>query len=414
MHPYPTDTGDPELTPVIFTGDALDVLRTLPDSSVDAVITDPPYGLTDIPPKRVVDAITRWAAGERDFVPDGKGFMSARWDRFVPPPAIWDECLRVLRPGGHLAAFSGARTQDLMGMSIRLAGFELRDSLAWISASRFPKGAEPAREIAKQLGDGAPEAVQWQGWSTALKPAVEPIVLARKPLDGNVATNLLTHGVGALHTDAVRVPFASEADETESKTKNRHATFGSTQGGNNVYGDYSGVAHKDYDAEGRFPPNVLLDGVAAAALDEQSGRTRSRSAKPRQSKESGDGWRTRHTGAEYDDVGGASRFFPRIEVPFHYAGRAVPGERPVVAGADGRQIKHTTVKPVALMSWLVRLLCPAGGQVLDPFAGSGTTLEAARDAGMRSIGVELDPDHVRLIEKRLSTAPGPERSRIAS
>lgn len=401
---------DTSPTITIHTGEALTVLRTMPSMSVDVVICDPPYGLSDLPSARVTQAITEWVGGNTEFVPDGRGFMSMMWDRFVPPPAVWAECLRVLKPGGHLAAFSGARTQDLMGLSIRLGGFEIRDTLAWISASRFPKGAKVSEAVAKLSPD---DAARWGGWSTTLKPAVEPIILARRPLEGSVAANLIGHGVGALNTDAVRVPFRDAADEAESKGKNRHGDYGTLNGGNAVYGDYGTEVRGNYDAEGRFPPNALFDPAAAAALDAQSGHSQSRKGKPRASSESGPGYRMRATGSEYDDFGGASRFFPVIDTPFFYAGRAPVSERPVVAGADGTPLRHVSVKPLALMVWLCKLLCPPDGTVLDPFAGSGTALEAARNSGFHSVGIELDPDHVRLIDKRLATEPGPDRGQVA-
>lgn len=138
----------------VYLGDCRKVLRELPDNSVDSIVTDPPYGLSNTTPELVSKAIVRWVSGERDFIPDGKGFMGKDWDAFVPPPAVWDECFRVLKPGGHVLAFFGSRTMDLGQLSIRLAGFEIRDNIAWMYGSGFPK----SMDIGKKLND-------WQGWA---------------------------------------------------------------------------------------------------------------------------------------------------------------------------------------------------------------------------------------------------------
>ena len=181
----------------IHHGGALDVLRAMPDESVHSIVTDPPYGLSNTDPRHVAETIARWGSGDREYVPSGRGFMGKEWDAFVPPVAVWDECLRVLKPGGHLLAFAGSRTADLMGLAIRLAGFEMRDSLAWIYGSGFPK----SHDVGKSTG-----AEQWEGWGTALKPAHEPIIMARKPLaEKTVARNVLAHGTGAINVDACRV-----------------------------------------------------------------------------------------------------------------------------------------------------------------------------------------------------------------
>ena len=206
----------------IIHGDCLEELKKLEDNSVDAVVTDPPYGLSNTKPQQVADVLKAWVTGDTVSVPAKRGgFMGADWDSFVPPPAVWEECMRVLKPGGHMAVFAGARTQDLMGLSIRLAGFEIRDTLGWVYGSGFPKSQNIARQLDKTLGEdvligksfntagggdresefannGRSEAhkqwspmsdaaKQWDGWGTALKPAIEPIILARKPLDGTVA-----------------------------------------------------------------------------------------------------------------------------------------------------------------------------------------------------------------------------------
>jgi DNA modification methylase len=359
----------------LYSGDAIDVLRGLPENSVDSICTDPPYGLADLPVKKVTAALTQWMTGDRAFIPGGQGFMGAAWDRFVPPPALWDEVYRVLKPGGYLLSFAGTRTQDLMGMSIRLAGFKIKDQLQWLRADSFAKTKH------------------------ALKPGYEPIIMAQKPLDGTIAHNIEVWGTGGLNIDAVRTAFRNEADERESKDKNKHGEYGTGQGGNTVFGDYSMIApRKDYDAPGRWPTNILLDETTARQIDAASPSSKSRKSAPR-SAENGDGWRMTATGAEYDDEGGPSRFYPVFEedaAPFFYAGRATAKERPVVDG-----VGHTTVKPLSVMSWGIRLITPAGGIVLDPFAGSGTTGEAARLGGFRSILVEAHEPHLPLIVQRM-------------
>lgn len=225
---------DPSTSALIVHGTALDHLRSMPDESVDSVVCDPPYGLSSTGPRHVTEAITRWVSGDREFIPSGTGFMGRSWDSFVPPPALWDECLRVLKPGGHLAAFAGSRTMDLMALSIRLSGFDIRDSLAWIYGSGMPHGQDVGKAIAKQSGEEAAE--PWRDWNTALKPAFEPIVLARKPLSApTVAGNVLEHEVGALNIGATRIAHRSAADLAESTEKNRHSDFGTAPGGNAVY-----------------------------------------------------------------------------------------------------------------------------------------------------------------------------------
>ena len=387
----------------LYHGDCLEELKKLEDNSVDAVITDPPYGLSNTKPQQVADVLKAWVTGDTVSVPAKRGgFMGKDWDSFVPPPAVWEECMRVLKPGGHMAVFAGARTQDLMGLSIRLAGFEIRDTLGWIYGSGMPKSHNVSKAIDRAAGKLAPEstgftvagyshnpdklqhtapsrgyippkpvtdgAKRWDGWGTALKPAIEPIILARKPLEGTVANNVLSHGVGGLNIDACRVDGASA------------------------------------DA-GRFPANVLLDEHAAKEMDKQSGYQRDGVAVQRNRKNSESNpngiYRSHVRESEPDQTfgsgGGASRFFP----VFKYQAKAPKRERPVIEREDGSKIQHPTVKPVALMEWLVELITPPGGTVLDPFAGSGTTLQAALSKDFTPIGIEQDADYIELIKERL-------------
>lgn len=419
---------------VLHHGDCLDVLATLPDASVDAVVTDPPYGLANTDPAHVAETITRWINGERDYLPGGRGFMGKEWDAFVPPVAVWDECLRVLKPGGHVLTFAGSRTVDLVTLGLRMAGFDIRDSLAWLYGSGFPKSLDVSKAIDKVQGAtgtygepksaahagwldrgrmrgedgnegwqrpwmqderalsnaarkyeaGSPEAQAYAGWGTALKPAFEPIVMARKPLTGTVAANVLEHGTGALNIDACRIDMGADYDPNAVQ---RQSSSSAGMGGLGESGYKANHEQAKFNAKGRWPANVILDESQAAVLDEQSGTSRSRVGKPRGAA-SGNGWGMTATGSEYDDTGGASRFFYVIKAP--------KSERPVVDG-----VAHPTVKPVSLMSWLVRLVTPPGGTVLEPFAGSGTTVEAAMREGFNVVAVEREADYLPLILARI-------------
>ena len=414
----------------IHNGDCIETMKAMPPESVDAIVTDPPYGLSNTTPAQVADTITKWAGGDRDHVPTGRGFMGKSWDAFVPPPAVWDECLRVLKPGGHMLVFAGSRTQDLMGLSIRLAGFEMRDSLAWLYGSGFPKSHDVGKAIDKAAGvkrevigskigqpgyhlkpggkageaygsginghtaderlaasqitaPATPEAAQWDGWGTALKPGHEPIVLARKPLaEKTVAGNVLAHGTGAINVDGCRIP----TDENTGR-----AQGSDIRGGNWVSSTRKSSYVSVGSPSGRWPANVLLDQHAAAWVDEQSGITQSPTSTGRgaggqngmYSPIGGQG-----TVPAPGDKGGASRFF--------YTAKAPKSERPNVDG-----VQHPTVKPLAVMQWLIRLVTPPGGTVLDPFAGSGTTIEAALIEGFNPVGIEMEADYLPLIQQRI-------------
>lgn len=425
------------LAPLLLRGDCLVELARIPSDSVDAIVTDPPYGLANTDPAHVVEALTRWAAGDRAFIPTGRGFMGKAWDAFVPPPAVWDEALRILKPGGHLLAFAGSRTFDLMTLSIRFAGFDIRDSIAWLYGSGFPKSMDVSKAIDKAAGatratrggegdhvgtvdfgmkNTCPKcgkryfssnpcecpredriaitdaAREWEGWGTALKPAFEPVVVARKPLVGTVAANVLEYGTGALNIDATRIHTAGS--EAKAYTVARTAP-GATQ---NATGKtkQEGVTYEGETKAGRWPANVVLDESQAAALDEQSGPRGAaapasgptRSGGSKSSSMAGAFNGTDEAAKFHADSGGASRFF--------YVAKAPKSERPVVDGTA-----HPTVKPLALMRWLCRLVTPPGGCVVDPFAGSGTTLEAAYLEGFESIGVEMTPEYWPLIAARI-------------
>lgn len=407
-------------------GDCIAKMRALPANSIDAIVTDPPYGL---------------------------GFMGKAWDD-LPPSLPWArECLRVLKPGGHLLAFGGTRTWHRLAVAVEDAGFEMRDSIAWLYGSGFPKSLDVSKAIDKAAGatrevvgsklgqpgysltngngdhrtysrglgntgsgeaecaitaPATPDAERWQGWGTALKPAFEPIVVARKPLAGTVAGNVLAHGTGALNVDGCRVgvDLAREPDTGAAFYARREQDYpvgddASTRAGIVTFDGAKGH-DRGFKAAGRWPANVLLDGSQAEALDEQSGERKS--AKPSITGRYGE---HEDTGGNailgrglasstpntppYGDTGGASRFFPT----FRYQAKAPTRERPVVDG-----VAHPTVKPLELMRWLVRLVTPPGGTVLDPFAGSGTTGEAALLEGFDALLVERTVDYLPLIVSR--------------
>ena len=425
----------------IIHGDCLEELKKLDDNSVDAVVTDPPYGLSNTKPQQVADVLKAWVTGDTVSVPAKRGgFMGADWDSFVPPPAVWEECMRVLKPGGHMAVFAGARTQDLMGLSIRLAGFEIRDTLGWVYGSGFPKSMDIGKAIDKAAGaerkvvgsydrrsvydnrnrtsvgagssqcavgsaeieltaPATSEAQRWDGWGTSLKPAIEPIILARKPLDGTVANNVLAHGVGGLNIDACRVGTSGGGTHCNNRDADGkclgHGDAGKSQSGATFHADESSAP------AGRFPANVLLDEHAAKEMDKQSGVSSSRASAGRNGKDTAEAtWglnRKDDTVRGHNDSGGASRFFP----VFKYQAKAPKKERPVIEREDGTKIQHATVKPLKLMEWLVTLITPEGGTILDPFAGTGTTLQAAINKGFRPIGIEQDADYIQLINTRL-------------
>lgn len=437
----------------IYHGDCLEVLRELPDASVDSVVTDPPYGLEfmgkewDRPWAVTAEAGVGYEGRDDLRLPSHRDSRNAncqacggrargakrctcktpQWDRHPREDMLafgqwcqeWAaECLRVLKPGGHLLAFGGTRTWHRLAVAIEDAGFEIRDSIAWMYGSGFPKSLDVSKAIDKAAGaerrvvgmkavtrtfDGSdlvggkvqaghvditapatPDAARWQGWGTALKPAHEPVVVARKPLTGTVAANVLEHGTGALNIDGCRIAADEGRPLIVSKSEPSTGILGN---------GLNGSSHGGTTTAGRWPANVVLDEDQAAALDKQSGyqkdgktvlanRKREYAASSYMITDNREGDRG------YGGGGGASRFF--------YVAKAPARERPKVDG-----IAHPTVKPLTLMRWLCRLVTPPGGVVLEPFAGSGTTIEAALMEGFRVVAIEREPDYLPLIAARL-------------
>jgi DNA modification methylase len=375
---------------VIHTGSNLDVLPTLPDNSIDAIVTDPPYEL---------------------------GFMGKSWDStgIAYNVALWKECLRVLKPGGHLLAFSGSRTYHRMTCAIEDAGFEIRDQMMWVYGSGFPKSLNVAKAVDAHIRCGGSssrklrqteqetggqsyelkgvnngilgekktwdrkewkptteQAKPWDGWGTALKPAHEPICIARKPLDGTVANNVIKWGLGGINIDATRVCVeCGNDDATELLDKCMDCL--------------------EDEPQGRFPANLMHDG-SPEVLELFPGQ----------------------------DIGSAARFFycPKAsksdrdegcealeDKEWKTDGACIPerSDRPFNPSKNN----HPTVKPTELMRYLCRLITPPGGTVLDPFNGSGSTGKAAVLEGFNYVGIELNPEYVAIAEARIKANTKP-------
>jgi site-specific DNA-methyltransferase (adenine-specific) len=345
------------MTFTIHNGNCIDVMRSMPDNSVDSIVTDPPYEL---------------------------GFMGKSWDStgIAFNVEVWAEALRVLKPGGHLLAFSGSRTYHRMAVAIEDAGFQIRDQIMWIYGSGFPKSLDVSKAIDKAAGavkevvgetirgaqsestgrygawgegitptaPSTPEAQQWAGWGTALKPAHEPIVLARKPLIGTVAANVLEFGTGGLNIDGSRV--ASD-DGFEKAWDKPVSTNISAPGGKFIS---EGIQHtvdisSNRPVGGRFPANLIHDG-----LNQE--------------------W---------------AKYF--------YCSKSNKKDRN--EGVNNVVNRHPTVKPTDLMRYLVKLITPPNGTVLDPFTGSGSTGKGAVIEGFNFVGIELDPDYVTIATARI-------------
>ena len=400
-------------------GDCLERLKELPNNSVDSVITDPPYGLS---------------------------FMGKKWDYDVPSEEVWRECLRVLKPGGHLLAFAGTRTQHRMAVRIEDAGFEIRDMIAWVYGSGFPKSLDVSKAIDKAAGaerevvgqtkrtgkeagtygamagdnlitaPATDAAKQWDGWGTALKPALEPITVARKPLVGTVAENVLTHGTGAINVDGCRV--GRDADDVSGWSQS-----GSNASENRSMSGANYAREAKPDAAGRWPANLIHDGSeevvglfpdGAPARLERTGRRGGSNWHGRESLGTPDAIGTWPA----DNGGSAARFFycPKaskrdrddglvgFSADVTTDGRNTPIDNPYLRGETTRKNTHPTVKPTDLMRYLCRLVTPPGGTVLDPFMGSGSTGKAAVLEGFNFIGIEREADYMEIAKARIDAA----------
>ena len=418
----------------ILQGNSLELLKTIKDNSVDAIVTDPPYGLSQHSQGDIVNALTAWLAGE-EYTHGKKGFMGKTWDSFVPSPMLFKECYRVLKHGGHILCFAGSRTQDLMSLSIRLAGFEIRDACLWLYGSGFPKGQNIAKGIDKEMGfndDDRPiigknpayrpneydwvggaggktavrpqfktgnvsdQAKQWEGWNTNLKPAYEPIIMARKPLDGTVVNNVLKHGVEGLNIDACRVGNKRPPTTGKARDFRDFKTEGHTEKIAN-----RPVCNDENTNKGRYPANIILDGSDSveALFPETQARQASQASQASQRRKvkyetmgklslERSAWN-----AVEDYAGSASRYF--------YHAKASKADRD--EGVNGMNT-HSTVKPTQLMRYLVKLVTPQGGLVLDPFMGSGSTGKACMLELFNFVGIELSEEYVKIAEARIEHA----------
>lgn len=408
--------------PLLLWGDCLEEMKAIPDGSVDSIVTDPPYGLS---------------------------FMGKKWDYDVPSVEIWAECLRVLKPGGHLLAFAGTRTQHRMAVRIEDAGFEIRDMIAWVYGSGFPKSMDVSKAIDKAAGaereltrpgtvrregygddwdkgdsstrprfdnPATDAASQWQGWGTALKPALEPITVARKPFKGTVATNVLAHGTGALNIDGCRVEHVTVGDGNLALNPHLRTHINGGNGGNII-------AHETErrvvtpNSAGRWPANLIHDGsdeVVALFPHSTSGAMKSGAKRAAQDEPGSVCYGTYGGNTTQADIGpsrgSAARFFycAKASRKDRNEGLTDPGPQ-FKHGATLRKVEntsttgntHPTVKPTDLMAYLLRLVTPIGGVALDPFMGSGSTGKAAMREGFGFIGIERDPDYFTIAAERI-------------
>ena len=413
----------------LINADCIEAMKAMPDNSVDSIVTDPPYEL---------------------------GFMGKSWDAsgIAFNVEVWREALRVIKPGGHLIAFSGSRTYHRMAVAIEDAGFQIRDQIMWVYGSGFPKSHNISKGIDKAAGaerkvisevaaygiggngilsghsEGATakitnpftaEAQQWNGWGTALKPAHEPMVLARKPLEGTVANNVLTFGTGGLNIDGSRVAHLSEADRASATPQGKVTS-------NKMAGsapDTENAGRVDVErpdtSQGRFPANFIHDGSDEVVALFPS----SKAPKPYVGKEYdetsmfGIGGVNHHS--EYGDSGSAARFFycakaskrdrneglDGFEAKRDHDGRkdgGVGGDNPRNRTNNAKLNHHPTVKPTSLMQYLVRLVTPPNGIVLDPFMGSGSTGKACAYEGFDFVGIDQSAEYVAIAQARIDFA----------
>lgn len=424
----------PKREAMLYHGDCIEVMAKMDAESVDAIVTDPPYGLS---------------------------FMGKNWDHGIPGAHFWTEALRVAKPGAHLLAFGGTRTFHRLACAIEDAGWEIRDTMGWLYGSGFPKSLDVSKAIDKAAGakrevvgmgaadceylrrgepcrghgdagksqSGATVHVpatapatdlsrRWSGWGTALKPAWEPIIVARKPLAGTIAANVLKHGTGAMNIDGCRVDVPGEVIENHGRAPTENGWDPRMSGGQQP-GQTAG------QALGRWPANIIHDGSAEVLGVFPNSKT-ARCDKPSECAEDGQ-WGTlqgRRGPRGYDGDGSAARFF--------YCAKASKADRD--EGCDGLDEKqkiyratangtgdiskgmerfasttrnhHPTVKPTALMRYLCRLVTPPRGIVLDPFMGSGSTGKAAMLEGFRFIGIEKEGEYMEIAHKRIEHAGG--------
>ena len=374
----------------IINGNSLEELKKFPDNYFHSVVTDPPYGLS---------------------------FMGKKWDYDVPSVELWKEVFRVLKEGGYLLSFSGTRTQHRMAVNIEDAGFEIRDMIAWVYGSGFPKSHNIGKALDRLNGKDIPKNKgfnvagqgialnsnrelrsdhpnyvkpkydnEWEGWGTALKPALEPITMARKPFKTSVAENVLKNGVGGINIDGCRVEFTGEADKKGARVGFK----------GDVYGEYMKGQGRELEKEnptqqkatthiqGRFPANFIHDGSNEVKdLLEESSRFFYCAKASKQDRN--EGLEDFEAKAKYTRVGDANAIY-------------TPNKQ------KAQKNNHPTVKPTDLMRYLVRLVTPKEGIVLDCFMGSGSTGKACALEGFNFVGIDLDKDYCKIAKARINKA----------
>lgn len=371
-------------------------LDKLEEESFDSCVTDPPYEL---------------------------GFMDKKWDRsgITFDPTYWKKLKRVMKPGAHVAVFGGSRTFHRVAVGIEDAGFEIRDTIDWVYGSGFAKShkiddaikkhfereertnrKKENVELSKEKSEFE-EVEKWEGWDTQLKPAKEPIIIARKPLEGTVAENVLNYGTGGLNIGQCRIGYSDLTDVSKNPSLRDSIKGGN---GGKIIAEEDEERFSVPDEDGRWPPNVIFDKFMAKKLDEQSGTDLSAGGDIKAHENKDFNTYGKFTGAvdydSYGDEGGASRYFKVIDynpydnIGFFYCPKAKRAERDL-----GCENDHITVKPIELISYLVRLLTPEGGEVIDPFAGSGTTGLACLLEDRNCLMIEMEKDYVSICEKRL-------------
>jgi DNA modification methylase len=429
---------------ILHRGDCLEVLPLLEENSIDSCVTDPPYHLISIVKRfgkensAPINNRDEQEGRQGPYHRASKGFMGKQWDGgdVAFRPETWAEVLRVLKPGAHLIAFSGTRTYHRMACAIEDAGFEIRDQIGWCYGSGFPKSHNVAQSIEKHITTGKSrrpdrdlgglsrnrfsgdieggliantgghipltraEAIQFEGWGTALKPAWEPCVLARKPLsESSIAANVLKHGTGGINVDGCRVGIddVSDPSRQQRQQSNRVTWEGGEQ--SRFKADH---VQPLYSAKGRWPANLILDGseeVLAGFPELKGGSPTGPRERKRKAHKLDECIGYSNAPEFYDGDGSAARFF--------YTAKADADDR---LGS-----KHPTVKPIDLIQYLCRLVTPLGGNCLDPFAGTGTLGEAAFREGFQAILIEREEEYQADIVKRMGLClSGPEERRAAS
>lgn len=394
-------------------------LPSLQNNSIDSIVTDPPYGLGKHP---TVDQLIAYINGDNIKLTN-KDFMGKDWA--MPTITQWKECYRVIKPGGHMLVFAGSRTMDLMSLGIRVTGFEIRDVIMWCYGSGFPKSLNISKKINESSISN--QVNEFNGWGTALKPAYEPILLVRKPLNGTLVKNILQYSTGGLNIDKCKIGDIGGGTNCLNRDEN-----GKCLGHNNANQTTSGETfHGPNTNGGRWPTNLILDEESAKILDLQGPISKSKPTRVGKGGGRGFGFfddeKTASTIKKWpgDNGGGISRFF--------YCAKASISEKnaglddlPIKSGGEltnrkdnsaglnspragagrkgGGKNSHPTVKPISLMKYLVKLITPQNGLVLDPWCGSGSTGVACAHEGFNFIGMDSDEEYIEIAKRRIKYA----------